>query len=97
MRRSSRRKWSDPHVPLDGKAVLRGNAKSESGRNGARWLVRPVGGSDKAYRCPGCNQEIAPGTSHLVVWPEDHLFGDEAGLADRRHWHTRCWRSGPSR
>ncbi len=38
----------------------------------------------KAYRCPGCNGEIAPGTGHLVVVP----------LADpalRRHWHRACW------
>jgi len=39
---------------------------------------------DKTYICPGCNQEIRPGTGHLVVVP----------LADpgsRRHWHSPCW------
>jgi len=41
----------------------------------------------KTYRCPGCDQEIRPGTPHVVAWP-----GDERGdLTDRRHWHTGCW------
>ena len=38
----------------------------------------------KAYLCPGCQQEIPPGTGHLVVVPLD--------TPDlRRHWHTPCW------
>jgi hypothetical protein len=38
----------------------------------------------KAYRCPGCDHEIAPGTGHEVVVPRD--------APDlRRHWHTACW------
>jgi hypothetical protein len=38
----------------------------------------------KTYRCPGCNQEIAPGTGHFVVVPID--------APDlRRHWHRPCW------
>jgi hypothetical protein len=38
----------------------------------------------KAYRCPGCNHEIAAGLGHEVVVPtlEPDL---------RRHWHTGCW------
>ena len=40
--------------------------------------------SGKAYRCPGCEQEVRPGTPHVVAWP--------VGLPDeRRHWHTPCW------
>jgi hypothetical protein len=39
----------------------------------------------KEYRCPGCNQEVRPGTMHVVAWREDEA-------ADRRHWHTPCWR-----
>ena len=38
----------------------------------------------KAYLCPGCNQEIRPGTGHVVVVP----------LTDpgaRRHWHRPCF------
>jgi hypothetical protein len=38
----------------------------------------------KPYLCPGCNQEITPGTAHLVVVPRD-------APDQRRHWHTPCW------
>ena len=38
----------------------------------------------KAYVCPGCQQEIASGTGHVVVVPK--------GASDlRRHWHRPCW------
>lgn len=38
----------------------------------------------KLYLCPGCQQEIPPGTAHVVVVPRD--------APDlRRHWHTPCW------
>jgi hypothetical protein len=70
------------------------------------WVVRQVTGSasTRAYRCPGCDQEIRPATPHVVAWPasfreeEDGSDGaagdaDEAGLAQRRHWHTACWRA----
>jgi hypothetical protein len=40
--------------------------------------------NDRAYRCPGCDHEIRPGTAHLVVMPE-------GSVDDRRHWHTPCW------
>jgi hypothetical protein len=60
------------------------------------YVVRPVSGSagPKAYRCPGCDQEIRPGTAHLVVWP-----AGDPDATDRRHWHPACWaardRRGP--
>jgi hypothetical protein len=57
---------------------------------GREYAVRAVTGSGatKAYRCPGCDQEIRPATPHLVAWPA----GDpDAG--HRRHWHTACWRA----
>ena len=62
------------------------------------WVVRQVTGSaaTRAYRCPGCDQEIRPATPHVVAWPafDDGDGRDEdAGLADRRHWHTACWRA----
>lgn len=76
---------------LDPDRVLAGLERGEE-RAGRSWRVRAVGGAAKAYRCPGCDQEIAPGTPHVVVWPADPIgFG---GLEDRRHWHTSCWRSG---
>ena len=38
----------------------------------------------KAYLCPGCNRDIAPGTGHLVAVPVE--------APDlRRHWHHGCW------
>ena len=58
------------------------------------WVVRRVPGSAavKAYRCPGCDQEIMPGTAHLVSWPADARGADE-----RRHWHNPCWQRRPRR
>lgn len=38
----------------------------------------------KRYVCPGCTQEIRPGTGHVVAVP--HLAPDL-----RRHWHHPCW------
>lgn len=68
--------------------------RTESGPAGWQdvdFAVRNVsaGQSTKVYRCPGCDQEIMPGTSHIVAWPQD--FG--SGADDRRHWHTNCWRN----
>jgi hypothetical protein len=46
------------------------------------WTVRDVGPGDRAYRCPGCDQEVV-GVPHVVAWRHDP--------DDRRHWHTPCW------
>ncbi|MEU9831110.1 ATP/GTP-binding protein [Streptosporangium sp. NPDC048047] len=62
------------------------------------WHVRRVtgAGTDKTYRCPGCDQEIRSGVPHLVSWP-----AWTGGEEERRHWHTACWRHrtrrGPGR
>jgi len=55
---------------------------------GEEYVVRslPGGGTTKAYRCPGCDQEIRPGLPHVVAWP-----ADDSDTNDRRHWHTACW------
>lgn len=65
-------------------------------------MVRSISGTaaTKTYRCPGCRQEIPPGTPHVVAW----RAGDAARAAwapdeadadpERRHWHTGCWRRG---
>jgi hypothetical protein len=52
------------------------------------WEVRPVSASAtaKPYRCPGCDQVIAPTLAHLVAWRPN-------APDDRRHWHTPCWRA----
>ncbi len=53
------------------------------------WHLRTIPGSaaTKTYRCPGCDQEIRPGSPHLVAWRADRADGEEY----RRHWHTPCW------
>ena len=49
------------------------------------YVVRQVSGATgKAYRCPGCDQELRLATPHVVAWPEGQPD-------DRRHWHTACW------
>lgn len=58
---------------------------------GVEYRVRPVSGATQAaeqrsYRCPGCDQLLAAGIAHLVVWP-----GEDLDASDRRHWHTACW------
>ncbi|SDQ73791.1 hypothetical protein [Quadrisphaera sp. DSM 44207] len=57
------------------------------------WHVRTVPGAAaaKAYRCPGCDQVIPPGTPHVVTWPGDDLLGPDAAIGSRRHWHRSCW------
>lgn len=70
----------------------------QAGGDEADWVVRPVTGSaaTRAYRCPGCDQEIRPATPHVVAWPSyaaDEGADADAGLAERRHWHTACWRA----
>ena len=50
------------------------------------WHARVITAerAEKVYKCPGCNNDIHPGTAHVVAWRE----GEDA---DRRHWHTGCW------
>ncbi|BDX30997.1 hypothetical protein TUM20985_15440 [Mycobacterium antarcticum] len=72
----------------------------EVGPDGYDYDVKVVAASRavKTYRCPGCDHEIKPSVSHVVVWPAD--LGESA-VEDRRHWHTPCWTNrsnrGPTR
>ena len=70
-----------------------GIPQTESAPDGV-WAVRSISSNNaqKTYICPGCHRNVPPGLAHLVVWQEDALFGAEAGLRDRRHWHINCWR-----
>ncbi|HWS58141.1 MAG TPA: hypothetical protein VN257_06335 [Actinotalea sp.] len=89
-RRSSKRPWSAEHTELDLERV-RGGRRTESAGDGS-WTVQSVpGAGQKSYRCPGCHQDIPPGTAHVVAWQSDALLGAEAALDLRRHWHTGCW------
>ncbi len=88
-RRSSKRPYTGEHVPLDLEHV-RGGRSTESAPDG-EWTVQRVGGTDRTFRCPGCDQVIAAGTPHVVAWQADGLFGAQAALDARRHWHPACW------
>jgi hypothetical protein len=95
VRRGGRRAAAtSPTEDVDVGRALSGVERRESGPDG-EWFVRPINGgvSVKPYRCPGCQQEIPPGVSHLVTWPADGLLD----VTDRRHWHTPCWRARTSR
>lgn len=72
--------------------LANGGARVES-RRGSDWFVRdiPVSRATKIYACPGCHNEIPEAQAHLVVWSAEHMFGDEAAVRDRRHWHSHCW------
>lgn len=71
-----------------------GGARKESYRGG-EWFVReiPAHRAEKQYRCPACGTDIPPGQAHIVAWSAEHLFGDEAAVRERRHYHAHCWRS----
>lgn len=62
-------------------------------KNDGRWVVQGVSvdSAVKPYLCPGCNQTVAVGVAHLVVWPHEPGVGSSSAVADRRHWHTPCW------
>ncbi|MCB0886691.1 MAG: hypothetical protein KDB41_07865 [Propionibacteriaceae bacterium] len=51
----------------------------------------PAQHAEKAYTCPGCAHQVAPGTPHVVAWPVAAPLGADSGLEVRRHWHTHCW------
>lgn len=91
-RPSRRRPWGEPYRELDMQRATGG--RTTTTRQGTEWTVQAVRGNDKAYRCPGCNQEVAPRTPHVVAWANDSLFGAQAALDARRHWHTACWERG---
>ena len=89
-RRSSKRPWgAHPELDVD---RARGGTRPESGPDG-EWTVRTVTSPEKTYVCPGCRQDVPPGTTHVVAWRSDHLLGPDAAVEDRRHWHTSCWRN----
>jgi hypothetical protein len=84
--RKSRRARTEVTWPL-------GPERPESWPDGD-WIVRQIPGAatTKAYRCPGCDQEIPPGTAHVVAWP-----AEAPGVEMRRHWHRACWERRLSR
>ncbi|WP_306366029.1 ATP/GTP-binding protein [Nocardiopsis sp. CC223A] len=88
-RRQSSRGGRTPGGPPDEDALMlriTGGQRRETGPDG-EWVTRRIPGSAavKAYRCPGCAQEIPAGMPHVVAW---RPYGDGE---DRRHWHSSCW------
>jgi len=75
--------------------MMAGWRRTEHRRNG-EWNVQPVSASAavKEYTCPGCGLVVSAGTAHLVTWRADGVLGDTSDLANRRHWHTHCWKIG---
>ena len=76
MARKNSRRRDDPDAvrPVGGPEVVEEHPDGE-------WVVRRITGSasTKAYRCPGCDQEIRPATPHVVAWPAD--VGEPRGPA----------------
>lgn len=89
-RRSRKRPYGQEHPELDVDRA-RGGRYVEEGPDGTSWTVQRVLRSEKSYTCPGCHQTIPSGLAHVVAFANDHLFGPEAALAERRHWHSGCW------
>lgn len=69
------------------------HATKRTTRDGT-FLVRevPADRALKPYVCPGCSNQIAVGTAHVVAWPETPGLAHRSGLDERRHWHKHCWR-----
>lgn len=59
------------------------------------WFVQfmPAVNALKTYICPECGRKIPPRTAHLVIWREDHMFGKDRAIEERRHWHSKCWQT----
>ncbi len=92
--RPSRRSSEEPDDEYNGLGrLLDGWKRTEHKRDG-EWFVQPIAAAKavKTYTCPGCRLEVLAGSAHLVAWRADGLMGDSAALADRRHWHSHCWR-----
>ncbi|KFF59268.1 ATP/GTP-binding protein [Cryobacterium sp. MLB-32] len=73
--------------------LLDGWRRSEVRRDGL-WHVQPIAATKalKTYQCPGCALPVEPGTAHIVAWRGDGVLGDAADMANRRHWHSHCWK-----
>ncbi|MDA8296493.1 MAG: hypothetical protein M0004_07910 [Actinomycetota bacterium] len=89
MARGDRGRRRGPRSRAPGSGLPGGGAPARfvtdplSGDTAELRSIQPVAAT-KAYRCPGCNQEIAVGVGHVVVVP----LGDPTA---RRHWHHACW------
>lgn len=96
--RGGGRPWQQPPSNDDDDrdpfAHLRDGLRRTEHRRGTAWTVQPISAARalKAYACPGCGRDVAPGVAHVAVWRADFVLGDEQALDGRRHWHTHCWK-----
>ncbi|SNS52271.1 hypothetical protein SAMN06309944_0634 [Micrococcales bacterium KH10] len=88
-RRSRRRPYGQPIPELDLDRATGGRSTQQ--RRGEDWIVQQIRGGTKEYVCPGCGRKIAAGTAHVAAWRSESIWGAQAALDDRRHWHTGCW------
>lgn len=88
--RPSRGQKRIPGPDQDAGPPASGSEQRETGPDG-QWAVRRISGTAavKRYSCPGCAQDIPPGTPHVVAWPIDE--DSASNVAERRHWHSTCW------
>lgn len=89
----SRRRSRSTSRRARGTGYARADSERLVEKHDGNWWVRQITGatSTKTYRCPGCQQLIAPATPHMVVWPEVKPLLSEAAIDERRHWHRACW------
>lgn len=93
MPRRHRRESHDDDF-LDNIERLKTGFRRTETKRGSTYIVQPISESRavKEYRCPGCQLAVSIGVAHVVAWQEDSLMGADQAVADRRHWHTHCWR-----
>ena len=97
-----RRAAREREAPLEAPERPRGVAPEWASAEGVR-VQAATGEKGKTYRCPGCQQEIRPGTPHLVVigvakfhvslgpsWRLTHAIGIRADLGDGREGRPGC-------
>lgn len=90
-RKSRKRPWHQPVRPLDLERI-NSIRHTEIGPGEEEYLVQHISSAAKTYRCPGCNQLITAGNPHVVAWRSSWIFGQQAALDSRRHWHPHCWK-----
>ncbi|MEX3609623.1 ATP/GTP-binding protein [Rothia sp. LK2588] len=94
---SSGSKWQRGQLAPGGRDISRilDPAPTVEHAKDGDWFVQfmPAVNARKTYKCPECHRSINPGIAHLVVWREDHMFGRDRAVEERRHWHEKCWRT----
>lgn len=61
-------------------------------KRGKTYSVNKTIDGQSVYKCPNCNQSIKIGEPSYTVIEQDHLFGEQAAIDERRHWHLSCWK-----